>query len=73
MNSSSNEIQQNLEENIKEGDMLPIIIIIIIIIITSNTHIWSFAKGSHIFKHCFKPVIGEHLFTKIEPSNPVIG
>ena len=70
MNSSSNEIQQNLEENIKEGDMLPIIIIIIT---TSNTHIWSFAKGSHIFKHCFKPVIGEHLFTKIEPSNPVIG
>ena len=69
MNSSSNEIQQNLEENIKEGDMLPIIIIII----TSNTHIWSFAKGSHIFKHCFKPVIGEHLFTKIEPTNPVIG
>ena len=26
MNPSSNKIQQNLEENIKKGDMLPIII-----------------------------------------------
>ena len=38
MNSRSNEIQQNLQRNIKKGQILPIII-------TSNTHIQSFVKG----------------------------
>ena len=35
MNSGSNEIQQNLQRNIKKGDILPIII----------THVQSFVKG----------------------------
>ena len=39
MNSGWNEIQQNLEENIKKEGMLPIMII------ASNTHIRSFVKG----------------------------
>ena len=47
----------SLNENKKKGDMLPIII-------TSNTYIQCFAKGYHIYKHCY-------LITKIEPSNPV--
>ena len=43
-NSSSNKIQQSLEENTNKGDMLPIII-------TSNTHIQSFVKGYYVYKH----------------------
>ena len=42
MNLSSNEIQRNLQEHIKKGDMLPIII-------TSNTHIQSIVK---VYKQC---------------------
>ena len=64
MNSSLNKVQQDLEENIKKGDMLPIII-------TQNTHTRSFVKGYHVYKHCLTPVLGQHLITKMEPSNPV--
>ena len=65
MNSGWNEIQQNLEENIKKEGMLPIIII------ASNTHIRSFVKGYNVSKHCWTPVIGQHLIKKMELSNPV--
>ena len=40
MNSISNKMKQILEENIKKGDMIPIII-------TLNTDIQSFVKGYH--------------------------
>ena len=41
------------------------------LIITSNTHIWSFVKGYHVYKYYWALVIGEHLITKMETSNPV--
>ena len=41
------------------------------IIITSTTHIRSFVKGCHVQKHLWKPVVQDHLMTKIEPSNPL--
>lgn len=64
MNSRLSKIQQNLEENIKKGDMLPAVI-------ASNTHIQPFVRSNHVYKHCWTRVIGKHLITKMEPSNPV--
>ena len=61
-NSSSNKIQQSLEENTNKGDMLPIII-------TSNTHIQSFVKGYYVYKHWWTRVIEKYLITKMEPSS----
>ena len=41
------------------------------ITITSTTHIRSFVKGCHVQKHLWKPVVQDHLMTKIEPRNPL--
>ena len=64
MNSRLSKIQQNLEENIKKGDMLPAVI-------ASNTHIQPFVRSNQVYKHCWTRVIGKHLITKMEPINPV--
>ena len=52
MNSSSNEIQQNLEKNVKKRKR-------------------SLVKGYHACKHFWTPVNGEHLNSKLKPSNLV--
>ena len=41
------------------------------IIITSTTNIQSLVKCCHVQKHLWKPVVQDHLMTKIEPSNPL--
>ena len=71
MNSSSNEIQQNLEKNVKKGGMRPIII-------TSNYSYLVFGKGFsckqrvfHACKHSWTPVSGENFNTKLKSSNLV--
>lgn len=52
MNSSSNEIQQDLEKNVKKRKR-------------------SLVKGYHACKHFWTPVNGEHLISKLKPSNLV--
>ena len=64
-------IQQNLEEIIKKGNMLPIII-------TSNYSYQVFGKGLSCMqlswtpvKLSWTPVIGEYLIKNMQPTSPV--